>query len=133
AQVSFNTAEKNWDISARGNVHTKKRPVTLLGLKTPFKRRVPVFTTSPSFLRGDFARRCADLMDERFDPEKQFSSDVNPRLERFVSGYRNLLVGGGPDYLIVDTGRCWRDSRGITKSINNAVSTWEASRANAPD
>lgn len=86
----------------------------------------PVFTTSPCFLDGDFARKCAKLLDVRLDPEKQFYRKVNEELERFVSRFtnRNLLGEYGP-YMIRDIGREWRKDRSIVKIVDeNACSKW---------
>lgn len=123
-QVALHHKEKNWDIARRGEAHTTRRRLRIGGLSLPLKRRFPVFTTSPAFLRGEFARGSAALMDCRFDPEKQFYRGVNPPLERYVRPYRSLLYAGTQPYLITDTGRQWRDARGIAKTFVNHASVW---------
>jgi hypothetical protein len=133
AQVSFNCKEKNWDTGKKGSYHYAKKNYEFMGLKLPVSRRVPRFTTSPSFLRGDFARRCAALMDPGFDPEKQFYSSVNAGLESFVSAYRNFVIGSGPEFWIRDIGRDWRNERGIQKKNIESRSVWTGGSVSAQD
>lgn len=121
AQIAFNHAYKNWDRDKKGSYCYQRRAVPLLPL---IKSKFPVFTTSPSFIRGDFARTAATLMDVNYDPEKQFMRRVNPQLERFVVQYRNYIIGDIGDFYITDLGREWRETRGIEKSIVNAQSYW---------
>jgi hypothetical protein len=126
AQVSLVSKEKNWDRDRRGDFHYVKRRSILFGpIKSPFPKKVPAFTTSPAFTRGDFARRWASLMDERLDPEKQAYMGVNSPLEKFVKPYRNYLYPGKLNEItIVDTGREWRDARNIQKEIVHGSSVW---------
>jgi hypothetical protein len=124
AQMAFNTKEKNWSVALRGKEHTTRAVYRLFGVKLPASRRIASFTTSPSFLRGDFARQCASLMDFKLDPEKQFTNRTNMKLFRYSRNYRVLLLGDGPNYPISDIGRQWRDERGIRKSLVNGASTW---------
>lgn len=124
AQICFNHANKRWPVSTKGPFVFGRKRRRFLGLPTPFRTKAPQFTTSPSFLRGSFARKCAALMDENFDPEKQFFKGVNEPLEDYISPYLNMVLGEGPDYMIVDIGRDWRSERGIQKSLVNKQSVW---------
>jgi len=123
-QVSFYRNE-NWDFRKKGRFPKRKDYLRLLGIKLPLYKTRPQFTTSPSILRGEFARTAAALMDPAHDPEKQFYSSVNMALERFVKPYRSYIYsqGGGP--VIRDIGCEWRDTRGIQKVIKAGISTWD--------
>ncbi|WP_245298478.1 hypothetical protein [Sinorhizobium sp. A49] len=124
-QVSFHTADQNWDIARKGHFHQRNEYARLLGIKIPLFRTFPKFTTSPSILRGNFARHCAGLMDLTRDPEKQFYSGVNPAMEAYVAGYRNYIFSPEAKPVIRDMGREWREQRNIRKVITNSTSTWE--------
>lgn len=129
AQICFNHADKRWPITQKGPYAYARKRLTFLGLNTPFKSgRIPIFTTSPSFLRGTFARHCAAIMDDRFDPEKQFYRSVNPALERYVADFRSMVIGDAPDYPVKDIGRDWRNARGISKQYANWQSVWAVER-----
>lgn len=123
-QISFNHAGKHWDIRRRGAFSYASRARRVFGVKTPLRERRQNFLTGPSFLRGDFARGAARLMDPAFDPEKQFCRGHNPRLERYVADFRNLIVGEIGDYYIEDTGRPWREARRIEKRVVGGQSYW---------
>lgn len=126
AQVSLLSKEKIWDFDAEGEFHIQRRRHRLLGLfPTRARKEFPVFTTSPSFVRGDFARTTAGLLDVRYDPEKQFYARVNRRLERFVHEYRNRIYRGASGMPVIeDIGRVWREDRSIRKDIESSVSVW---------
>jgi len=66
AQICFNHASKRWPVGKRGPFVSGRRRKRFLGLPTPFRTRAPQFTTSPSFLRGSFARACASLNGPEF-------------------------------------------------------------------
>lgn len=123
-QISLNAKEKNWDTRLKGDVAYRRRHVRLFGIPTPFKHKIPIFSTSPSFLRGSFARTAAGLMDPAFDPEKQFFREVNLPLEAFVARYKNKVLGDGPDFPVSDIGRDWRDQRNIQKLVVDSKSVW---------
>lgn len=123
-QVSFHTAEQKWNIRKKGHIHERRKKIRILGFKLPFHTTTPRFTTSPSILRGTFARSAASLMNPQCDPEKQFYTGVNPTLEEFVRPYRNYIFSPEGMPVIKDIGREWRDNRGIQKSVQNAVSSW---------
>ncbi len=125
AEISLMCKEKNWDIGKRGVYHYAKIKYALFGLELPLRRKVPSFTVSPSFIRGDFARHWAKLMDLSLDPEKQARSSKNPALTRYVAAFRNYIYTGKSVYNIaVDIGRNWRDTRNIKKSIVDGTSHW---------
>ena len=104
---------------------------SLLGLKLGkvYDLSRPLFTTSPSFLRRDFAAGCAALMDPGLDPEKQLYSGTTP-LADFTRAYRCRILSartGGP--LVVDLGRDWLRARGVEKEIVGGVSRWRPTAA----
>lgn len=123
-QVSFNTAEKKWDVRRLGSCHFQRRRIRVLGIGTPGKYKFPVFTTSPSFIERGFAHNVGHLLRREYDPEKQMRRQVNPSLERYLKRYKNLVVGEHPDYMISDIGREWRSARGIQKEVVGARSVW---------
>lgn len=125
-QVSFHRNE-NWDLRKKGHFHEKRDYLRLLGVRLPFYRTTPQFTTSPSILRGDFARNAAAMMDPSRDPEKQFYSSVNMELEKFAKPFRNYVFSPSGVPVIRDIGIEWREARGLKKTIKNATSTWEKS------
>lgn len=127
-QVSFHTADQNWDIARRGHIHERNEYARLLGMKIPLFRSFPKFTTSPSISRGPFLRHCAGLMDISRDPEKQFYSGVNMPLERYVAPYRNYIYSPDQTPVIRDMGREWRERRHISKTISDATSTWTVTK-----
>ena len=125
-QVSFNHAGKDWSQRRKGRFcYTRGRRYTAFGVRLPFKHRVPLFLTAPSFFAGDFARHAAQLMNPNFDPEKQFCRGLNPLLESYVLPFKNLILGENPDFYIEDIGRAWRERRGIVKHLVDGQSSWE--------
>lgn len=124
AQVSLNHFYKKWNYK-HGPHHRQWPRWQVFGIKFKFGFPFPCFTTSPSFLTGDFARQAAALMDDRYDPEKQFHSSVNRPLVQFVKPYKNFIYGEDSSYVITDTGRDWRDERKIRKTLVNSTSFWE--------
>lgn len=133
AQISLVSKEKHWRRARRGDFHYVKRRPTLFGpIKSPFRKKVPVFTTSPAFTRGDFARKWAALMDERLDPEKQ--QGINPPLQKYVRTFRNYLYPGKINEItIVDTGRQWREAQNIEKKIIDGKSVWTTNSGKTSD
>jgi len=124
AQICFNHATKAWDSRRRGAICYHRHRLRFLGFPTPLKRKVPVFLTCPSFFRGSFLRGAARLLDLAYDPERQFHSEINKSLESYVSPFHNIMIGDAPDYYITDTGRKWREIRGIEKNIHLGQSYW---------
>ncbi len=123
-QVSFHTADQNWNIAKDGHLHERNEYARFLGIKIPLFKTFPKFTTSPSILRGSFARQAASLMDSSRDPEKQFYSGVNAELERLAAPNKNYIFSPQQIPVIRDTGREWRDNRKIKKVIENTTSYW---------
>lgn len=123
-QISFHTADRKWNVEKKGTLHRKSNHLRFLGLRIPLFTSFPKFSTSPSIIRGPFARRCAELMNSRFDPEKQFYGGVNRDLESYVGEFENYIysIDGNPN--IRDLGREWAASRGIKKITSAAVSRW---------
>ena len=129
-QISFNHAGKDWSQRRKGHYcYTRGRRYTVFGVRVPFKHRVPLFLTAPSFFAGEFARCSATFMNPNFDPEKQFCRGLNPLLEAYVRPFRNLILGENPDFYIEDTGRAWREKRGIVKHLVEGQSSWEETRS----
>ncbi|MFK7902039.1 MAG: hypothetical protein AB8B49_04265, partial [Nitratireductor sp.] len=94
-------------------------------LKKSENREKPYFSTSPSFWDGKFLRQCAELMDVNFDPEKQFYSGVNPKLEAYVKPFKAKFLRAADDGLLVqDIGRKWQKQSGIEKVIIESKSWW---------
>lgn len=124
AQVSFHTLDRKWDIERKGPFHYTRIYHRIMGIKIPTFRYFPRFTTAPSILSGDFARACALRMLEKYDPEKQFYSGVNPELQLYVSKYKNYIYtfDGGP--VIRDLGRAWASEHGIVKRALGSESIW---------
>lgn len=122
-QVSFHSANQNWNIGRKGHLHRGKHYLKFLGLRLP-TGTFPKFTTSPSIIDGKVARNCAKLMDVAFDPEKQFYSNVNKDMESYISGFNNYIFSPKGVPVVEDTGRDWRDQRGIQKKIVNSASSW---------
>ena len=122
-QVSLHTINQNWDIRRKGHLY-QKRSFKLFGVKLPRLRTKPLFSTSPSVLRGDFARLAAGLLDPALDPEKQFYSNTNMALEARVARYRTYIYSPRLTPVIEDTGRNWRDERRIRKDFANGQSIW---------
>ncbi len=122
-QVSLMTREKNWGY--RSGFHYEPARLKILGLDfgKGLNRKRPIFGTSPGFVRSDFGRQCAGLMDEGLDPEKQLNS-LNPALNAFTAGFRNHFIGARREYVAVDIGRQHRDEQGIVKSIVDGTSVW---------
>lgn len=129
-QVSFHTADQNWDVREKGHIHAKREYFRPFGVKLPLYRTVPKFTTSPSILKGNFARSAAALMNPAHDPEKQFYSAVNVELEKLARPFKNFIFSPEGIPVIKDIGREWREAQGIRKVIMNATSTWSASMPN---
>ena len=127
-QVSFHTADQNWDIAKKGHLHQRNEYARVLGIKIPLFRTFPKFTTSPSILRGAFARNASSLMDVSRDPEKQFYSGVNAELEKLAAPNRNYIYSPRQTPVIRDMGREWRDQRKIRKVIENTTSIWVESK-----
>lgn len=120
--LSIMAETKNWNGKQVFHYHRKRSWRNPLKLEDKSR---PIFTTSPSFWNGVFMRGCAELMDDKFDPEKQFYSGVNKSLESHVSTYRNrFLVGQNDINLIRDIGREWREKKQIEKKIIDSVSIW---------
>ncbi|WP_245586722.1 glycosyltransferase family 2 protein [Pleomorphomonas oryzae] len=130
-QTSFHTADQNWDIKQRGHIHHRRIYFKPFGIKLPLYRTLPKFTTSPSILRGDFARSAAALMIPEHDPEKQFYSSVNMDLERMAHPFRNYIFSPEGIPVIKDIGREWREAQGIRKVVTNGTSVW-SSEGNGP-
>jgi hypothetical protein len=124
-EVSLMCKEKNWDVKKRGPYHFAKIKHRILGIPLPFYGKFPSFTVSPSFLRGDFARHWAGLMDSTRDPEKQARPKQNSKLATYVAPFRNYIYSGKTVYNIaIDIGRTWRDKKNIKKTIVDGESLW---------
>lgn len=123
-QVSLNNVHKHWNYK-KGSFHQQWLRKKILGFKFKVGDPFPCFTTSPSFLRGDFARHAGSLMDSRYDPEKQFYNAKNMPLMDYVKPYKNFIYGEGKPFIITDIGREWRDERQVTKTFVDGATVWE--------
>lgn len=87
--------------------------------------RYTAFGTSPQIACGSFLQGCAKRMDGSLDPEKQMNADSNPALTEWQKHFLAAnLWGPNFEYLITDTGRTWRDERGITKIRDGSKTFW---------
>lgn len=122
-ELSLMNIHKNWN--GKQVYHYRRYQPWYLPFKIEDLRK-PIFSTSPSFWRGQFLRQCAFLMNDEFDPEKQFYSGVNNQLETFVSGKKcKFLIGKSSPNLVEDIGRDWHKQNNIRKTIKNTKSIWE--------
>ncbi|MCB1371443.1 MAG: hypothetical protein H6896_06135 [Rhodovulum sp.] len=120
--VALVAREFGWNGRDLYNVRRKRR--RFLGIPVG-RRTLNVFGTSPRFLEGAFARRCAGLIDPALDPEKQMRPPGNPALIAYLNEYRcRFLPTKAGAALITDIGREWRDARGIEKVVEQGVSRW---------
>jgi len=104
----------------------KSRYRRLKGRLRRWRKHPEMIATSPSIIRSSFARVAVAFMNPDLDPEKQFYQGFNPAgaaaLERFGSRvYGNLLT----PCLLYDTGRVWRQVRGMKKRVVDGQSVWE--------
>ncbi|MEL7524925.1 MAG: hypothetical protein AAFN16_04080 [Pseudomonadota bacterium] len=122
-QVSLMTREKNWGY--RSAYHYEPDRFTILGkdLGKGLNKKRPIFTTSPSFVKREFAHHCASLMQETLDPEKQLNA-LNPPLNQYTARYRNRFIGKRREYVAEDIGRAHREDIGLTKTVIDGTSVW---------
>lgn len=122
-QVSLMTREKNWGY--RSAYHYEPARFKILGkdLGKGLNKKRPIFTTSPSFVKREFAHHCASLMQETLDPEKQLNA-LNPALNRFTAQFRNRFIGKRRDYVAEDIGRAHREEVGLIKKVIDGNSVW---------
>ena len=119
------SAEHKWN--GRSVFKTHKVRTKLFGI-TLWRREAGTFGTSPRFIDGRFARRCGELMNPDLNPERQMYLPHNKPLHDFMAPFANRLLpaeDGGP--LIVDIGRDWRRTQGITKIVEGGETRWEKS------
>ncbi len=122
-QVSLMTREKNW--GDRTFFHYEPARKVILGkdFGKGLNKKRPIFTTSPSFVQSDFAKRCAALMDDGLDPEKQLNY-LNPDLNAYTARFRNHFIGTRREFVAEDIGRTHRDTQGIVKTVVDGNSVW---------
>lgn len=123
AQITLMTKEKNWGY--RSPYHFEPDRFTILGkdLGKGLNKKRPVFTTSPSFVKREFAHQCSELMSDTLDPEKQLNT-LNPQLNQYTAKYRNRFIGKRREFVAVDIGRRHRDEIGLTKTVIEGNSVW---------
>ncbi len=87
---------------------------------------INAFSTSPGMFKGPFLRKAAELLDTRFDPEKQFFKGLNPALEELALPYRCMFLRGAQERdAIDDIGRDYRDQLGLKKLLIDGQAVWE--------
>jgi hypothetical protein len=87
------------------------------------------FCGHPTLFKGEFVRRCAPLIDDTLNPEKQFHSG-NPALNEEFRKWKYVVYGEPADPptppLVLDLGRPWMEQVGFKKAGNKAFFTqWE--------
>jgi hypothetical protein len=93
-------------------------------------RLINAFSTSPGMFKGPFLRKAADLLDLRFDPEKQFYKQLNPALEALALPNRCMFLRGtNQREAIVDIGREYRDQVGLAKLLLDGQAIWQPAPA----
>ncbi|WP_428645386.1 hypothetical protein [Roseibium sp.] len=122
-QVSLMTKEKNWGYRSFFHYEPGRKVILGKDIGKGLNKKRPIFTTSPSFLQKDFAKRCAELMDDGLDPEKQLNY-LNPELNAYTARFRNHFIGARREFVAEDIGRTHRDARGITKTVVDGNSVW---------
>lgn len=122
-QISLMTEQKRWRHRSCYHYDEARRVILGIDFGRKLDRRRPVFGTSPSFIQSTFAKRCAELMRDELDPEKQLRKS-NPELNRFTSGYRNRFLGSRDDFVATDIGREHRQNLGLEKIMVDGQSTW---------
>lgn len=115
AAVAPVSREHHWNRRSRYLIF--KERIRLGGVKVWTKRSYGM-GTSPKFILGEVARRFAELMDPRLDPEKQMDPQINRPLFEEIQTNRCVYLRGkhGP-FLIRDIGRQWREEQGIHKIL----------------
>jgi hypothetical protein len=87
---------------------------------------INAFSTSPGMFKGPFLRQAADLLDVRFDPEKQFFKQLNPALEELALPNRCMFLRGTTQgNAVADIGRDYRDQFKLKKSLVDDQAIWE--------
>ena len=90
---------------------------------------INAFSTSPGMFKGPFIRKAAELLDTRFDPEKQFFKGLNPALEELALPFRCMFLRGANERdAIDDIGRDYRDQLGLKKLLINGQAVWQAAQ-----
>ena len=122
-QVSLMTKEKNWGYRSLFHYEPGRKIIFGKDLGKGLNKKRPIFSTSPGFVQRDFANRCAELMDDSLDPEKQLNY-LNPELNAYTARFRNHFIGARREYVAVDIGRTHRDALGISKTVIHGNSVW---------
>jgi len=122
-QITLMTKEKNWGY--RSAYHYEPSRFKILGkdLGKGLNKKRPIFTTSPSFVKREFAHHCAELMRDDLDPEKQLNA-LNPELNQYTARYRNHFIGKRREYVARDIGRAHREDVGLKKTVVEGNSVW---------
>lgn len=91
-------------------------------------RRAAGFAGHPSLLRGEFVKKCAPLINETLNPEKQFHGDNDPLVMEVLNWRYGVWGQPNSNPLIKDLGEKWRVNNNFKKAggINKAFFTqWE--------
>lgn len=91
-------------------------------------RQTAGFAGHPSLLRGDFVKKCAPLISEELNPEKQFHGDNDPLVYEVLKWRYGVWGQPNSNPLIKDLGEKWRVNNNFKKAggTNKAFFTqWE--------
>jgi hypothetical protein len=120
-QVTIDNSDKHRPLFWKGHW---KSLFTYWRFAIPDFRR-PIFTTSPSFIESSFGREIAKRMNPDYDPEKQLYSGINQDLSTYTKPYKSKFLYPRRGYYVVDTGRVWREEKGIQKTFIQGKSIWK--------
>jgi hypothetical protein len=122
-QITFMTQEKNWKYRSKFHFKPNRKVVFGVDIGKGLNKKRPVFTTSPSIISSNFAKRCASMFDLNLDPEKQLNK-LNKPLNDYTSQYRNRFIGSRNENVAIDIGREHRDQIGLQKKVVDGQSFW---------
>ena len=89
------------------------------------RRNIPVFSTSPSFIDKEFARKIAELLNPDLHPEKQMLNMANPKLSQFLDDYKcRKYIWLNRKPVIEDLGIEWYRNKGFDRIYLNGIPTY---------
>ena len=109
---------KNWDKFFPWNGKYFECPSEL--------RQAVGFCGHPSLIKGEFVKKCAPLLDQALNPEKQFHGDNIPLVEEVMKWRYGVFSKPNHPAYIKDLGREWMLKNDLRKKGNKAWFTvWE--------